>query len=65
MRSLRKSVSRRLAALVVPGALVLGTSCAENLRESLVSGGLGFAEDSAVLLLERLIPVADIVNSGD
>jgi hypothetical protein len=54
-----------LAALVVPGALVLGTSCVENLRESAVSGGLGFVEDAAVVVLEALIPVADIVSGGE
>ena len=65
MRNLRKSVSRRLAALVVPGALVLGSSCVENLRESVVSGGLGFVEDAAVVIFETLIPVADIVGGGE
>jgi len=54
-----------LAALVVPGSLVLGTSCVESLRESVVSGGLGFVEDAAVVILETLIPVEDFVGGGE
>lgn len=56
MRSLRKSVSRRLALQVVPGALVLGTSCVDSLRESVVSGSLGFVEGTATAILEGLFP---------
>lgn len=57
MRSpFRKFVVRRLAGLVVPGALVLGTSCAHSVRDSVVSAGLGFVEDTAASILEQLFP---------
>jgi hypothetical protein len=57
MRSpFRKFVVRRLAGLLVPGALVLGTSCVESVRESFVNGSLGFVEDTAATILEGLFP---------
>lgn len=65
MRSLRKSVGRRLAALVVPGAFVLGTSCAESIRESFVDGSLGYVEDTASSILEQLFPADALVPAGD
>ncbi len=61
MRSQFRSVARRLAVLIVPGAMALGTSCVENIRESAVDGGLGFVEDSAAAVLEAIIPVADFL----
>jgi hypothetical protein len=55
MRSpFRKFVVRRLAGLVVPGALVLGTSCAHSVRDSVVSAGLGFVESTATTILDSL-----------
>jgi hypothetical protein len=55
MRSqFRKSLVLRLAGLAVPGAFVLGTSCVESIRESAVSGGLAFVEDSATAILDSL-----------
>ena len=60
MRSeFRKFVVRRLAGFVVPGALIMGTSCVESIRESLVDGSLGFVEDTAASILEQLFP-ADV-----
>jgi hypothetical protein len=57
MRSpFRKFVVRRLAGLLIPGALVLGTSCAQSVRESVVSAGLGFVESTAAAILEGLFP---------
>lgn len=57
MRSpFRKFVVRRLAGLLIPGAFVLGTSCAESIRESAVNGSLGFVEDTAAAILEGLFP---------
>jgi len=66
MRSpFRKYVVRRLAGLVVPGAFVLGTSCVESIRESLVDGSLGFVEDTAAAILEQLFPADAFVPVGD
>jgi len=57
MRSqFRKFVFPRLVGLVVPGAFVLGSSCAESIRESAVDGSLGFIEDTAASMLEQLFP---------
>ncbi len=60
MRSqFRKLVVRRLVGLMVPGAFVLGSSCVESVRESMVNGSLGFVEDTAMSILEQLFP-ADV-----
>ena len=57
MRSpFRKFVVRRLAGWAVPGAFILGASCAESVRESAVDGSLGFIEDTATSILEQLFP---------
>jgi hypothetical protein len=48
-----------LVGLAVPGALVLGSSCVESIRESAVDGSLGFVEDTATSILEQLFP-ADV-----
>jgi len=57
MRSpFRKFVIRRLAGLVVPGAFVLGSSCAESIRESAVDGSLGFIENTTASILDQLFP---------
>ncbi len=65
MRDLRKSFRRRLAVLVVPGGLMLGTSCAESVRESVVSGSLGFVEDTTAAVLEALFPADALVPEGE
>lgn len=49
--------------LVASGSVVLGTSCAEDVRDALVSGGLDFVEDSAVTILESWFPLDNFVNS--
>ena len=65
MRSqFRKFVVRRLAGLLVPGAFVLGTSCVESVRESLVDGSLGFVEDTAAAILEGLFPADALLPEG-
>ena len=48
--------------LVASGGMVLGTSCARDIRESLVSAGLDFVEGSAGIVLEALFPVDERVN---
>jgi hypothetical protein len=65
MRKLRVTVGRRIAALLLPGGLVLGTSCAESIRESAVDGSLSFVEDTANAVLESLIPVGDFLGGGE
>jgi hypothetical protein len=57
MRSpFRKFIVLRLVGLAVPGAFVLGASCADSIRESFVDGSLGFVEDTASSILEQLFP---------
>jgi|CXWL01.1.fsa_nt_gi hypothetical protein len=48
--------------LVASGGMVLGTSCARDIRESLVSAGLDFVEGSAGIVLESLFPIEDAIN---
>ncbi|MEK6674631.1 MAG: hypothetical protein AABZ47_03135 [Planctomycetota bacterium] len=49
----------------VPGAIALGTSCASDIRKSLVAAGLDFVEGSAGLVLQTVVPVEDLLSSGD
>lgn len=63
---MRKSMTirNRFLAMAVPGALALGTSCANEIRDAAVSAGLDFAEDTFGLILETLIPVEEFIPSG-
>lgn len=54
----------RWGLIALPGSTLLGTSCAEDIRLSLVSAGLDFIEGSAGTILEALFPVEDFVG-GD
>jgi hypothetical protein len=57
---MKKKPGRRLGAwvvLAVPGASLMGTSCLEDVRQSLVAGGLDFVESSATELLEAAFPL--------
>lgn len=63
MRNSRK-VARRVLALVVPSAMVLGTTCMSDVRNAAVSAGLDFAEDTVSLILETFIPIEDIITGG-
>lgn len=48
--------------LVATGGMVLGTSCARDIRESVVAAGLDFVEGSAGIILESLFPVDEVIN---
>ena len=48
--------------LVASGGMVLGTSCARDIRESLVAAGLDFVEGSAGIVLESMFPVEEVIN---
>lgn len=48
--------------LMATGSMVLGTTCARDVRESLVAAGLDFVEGSAGIVLESLFPVEELVN---
>lgn len=63
-RSKQKMRLSKCTLLLVPGASLLGTSCAEDLRLSIVAAGLDFVESSAGTILETLIPVEDFI-AGD
>lgn len=58
-------ISKRLMAWALPGALVLGTTCASEIRDAAVSAGLDFAEGTFSLVLETLLPVEDIITGGE
>lgn len=55
----------KLARLVLPGALILGTSCAYNVRKSLVSAGLDFVKGTAGDVLDEFFPVQDLFATGE
>jgi hypothetical protein len=64
MRSFSK-LARRAAALAIPGAMVLGTTCASEIRDSVVAASLDYVESTATLVLETFIPVEDFVSDGE
>ena len=47
----------RCGILAASGSMVLGTSCAQDVREAMISGGLDFVESSAVTVLESFFPL--------
>ncbi len=51
----------RLTLLLAPGAAVLGTSCAYDVRKSLVKAGLDFVHSAAGDILAAAFPVADVL----
>ena len=63
-RFLRRRMIRGIMVLGIPGAMTLGTSCAEAIRDSVVSAGLSFVEDTAGAFLEAVVPV-DAVIPGE
>ncbi|GMU22465.1 MAG: hypothetical protein AMXMBFR13_25510 [Phycisphaerae bacterium] len=54
----------RMVMWLVPGSMVLGTSCGAQLKDSVVGAGVDFVGQSVLTALEILIPVEDIV-AGD
>lgn len=52
---------RALARFVLPGMLILGTSCAYNIRKSLVAAGLDFVKGAAGDFLDAAFPVSDLL----
>lgn len=52
----------RLVVLAVPGMMVLGTSCASDIRRSLVAAGLDFVKSNAGDVLGTLFPVDQFLN---
>lgn len=52
----------RGVVLVATGSMVLGTTCARDVRQALVAAGLDFVEGSAGIVLESLFPVEDAFN---
>jgi len=55
----------RLIMWLVPGAGMFGSSCASDVRESLVAASLDFVEESAGEVLNALIPVDEVLSGGD
>lgn len=49
---------------IIPGSMILGTSCVGDIRKSIVAAGLGFVEDSAGAFLESTFPVSDLLTTG-
>ena len=60
-------VSRIVVALMwlVPGTVVLGSSCAKDVRDTLIDAVVGFVGDAASELLRALFPVADWLDGGE
>ncbi len=58
-------LGKRLLAVIVPGALALGTTCVGDIRDAAVSAGLDFAEGTFGLILETFIPVEDFIAGGE
>jgi len=44
------------------GTVMLGSSCAADIRDSIMSAGLDFVADSAKTVLDTLVPVEDMLN---
>ena len=59
------TVIRRAAMLLVPCATVLGTGCLYEIRQSVIAAGLDFVEGTVGTVIETLIPVEDILSSGE
>lgn len=60
-RTFNRRWVRALLSFGVPGAAVFGTSCIEDVRNSVIAGSLDFVEDSTITVLESLIPVGEIL----
>lgn len=52
----------RVAVCAIPGAAIFGTSCAADIRKSIVAAGLDFVEGTAGTILSTVIPVEDFVG---
>ena len=52
----------KLMMWIVLGACMLGGQCASDVKDSLVAAGLNFVEDSAVTVLETVMPVEDFLG---
>ena len=64
--NMRHSSARlvRLALVVLPGSAVLATSCAQDIRNTIVLAGLDFVEGAAGTLLEAAFPVGEILTGN-
>jgi hypothetical protein len=56
---------RNWIALLFPGASLLGSSCAQDIRNSIVAAGLDFVEQSAGTVLDALVPVEEFVAGAE
>ena len=65
MKGFRRLTRKATIVLwVASGSVLLGSSCASDIRDSLVSAGLDFVGDSAITVLETFVPVEDILTGG-
>jgi len=53
----------RLTLLLVPGAAVLGTNCAYDVRKSLVKAGLDFVHGAAGDILAAAFPLDETLGN--
>lgn len=51
------------AIWLAPGMIVLGTSCAQDVQNSMVAAGLDFVKSSSKDVLTTVFPIKDYVNS--
>ena len=53
----------RLTLLLAPGAAVFGTSCAYDVRKSIVKAGLDFVHSAAADVLTAAFPLDQILGN--
>lgn len=65
MKGFRRLMQKATIVLwIASGSVLLGSSCASDIRDTLVSAGLDFIDASAITVLETFVPVEDILTGG-
>lgn len=59
-----KNVKRfvRMAVLLAPGAALFGGGCPQNIKDALISGAIDFVEGTSEEVLNRVLPIPDLVS---
>ena len=50
---------------VLTGPVLFGSTCATGLREALIEGGFAFVEESAVEVLQTIIPLEQFLEGEE
>ena len=51
-------------AYLAPGAVLMGSSCAADVRDAVINAGVSFIGDAASQLLDAVFPLEEIVAGG-